>query len=368
MRKYRGIRHSVWTACVALAINGLLAATAAQAQAPGESGPVLNPDVALEYTVKKGDTLWDIAAYYLRDAWLWPELWNANPQVANPHLIYPGEVLYLVFVDGKPRLQREPPAAQPVVSDRFERLSPQARSTPLAAAIPTIPLDAIRGFLNGPRVIERRAYDDAPYVVGFEDERLLGGESLDTYVREATEDDGYRYNVVRLGQTYRDPDNNRVLGYEAIPIGRLEIQRFDEVSSARMTENYRETRRADRLLPLSYDRFNPNFYPHAPEKEVEGRIISVFDGVSEIGQYQIVTLNLGSEDGIEAGHVLQVLQAGPVVSDPTKTFFSRVRLPDQDAGILMVFKSYEQISYGLIMNANRAIHLQDKVTNPDPRG
>ena len=357
MGKDRGIRHSGLVASWVIALTGLLGTAGAWAQ----DAPALNPDVALEYTVKKGDTLWDISSYYLQDPWLWPELWNANPQVANPHLIYPGEKLYLVYVDGRPRLQREPP--QPAVNERFVRLTPEIRSSTLEPAIPTIPLDAIRGFLNGPRVIDRADYNRAPYVVGFEDQRLLGGESVETFVREAVEEEGYRYNVVRIGQTYRDPDNNALLGYEAVPVGRLEVQSFGEVATARMTESYRETRRADRLLPLSYDRFNPNFYPHAPEQAVSGRIIAVFDGVSEIGQYQIVTLNLGSEDGLEAGHVLDVRQAGELVRDPTK-LFGRVRLPDQNAGLLMVFKTYENISYGLIMSATRAIHVQDRVTNP----
>lgn len=356
--KYKGLAQYRLT-LVLLAVCALLAPAAV---VHAQEGPELNPDVPLEYVVKRGDTLWDIAEYFLRDPWLWPELWNANPQVENPHLIFPGEVLYLVWVDGRPRLQREPPEPRNLV-----RVRPQIRSTPLEAAIPTIPLDEILAFLKGPRVIDSDTYEDAPHIVAFGDNRLLGSDEADAYVRHADEANGYQYAVVRKGQVYRDPDTGKLLGYEAIPVATADIQRFEKVSHARLSESNLEVRELDRLMPQAYSDFRTDFYPHAPTENIEGRIIAVYDGVSQIGQYQIVTLNRGSKHGIEAGHVLRVMQAGEKIRDPKSSRLApKIQLPDVDAGHLMVFLTYEDLSYGLIMRATRPIHILDKVVNPVP--
>ena len=358
MGKYKGLAQ-YRLKMVLLAVFALLAPAAA---VHAQDAPELNPDVPLEYVVKRGDTLWDIAEFFLRDPWLWPELWNANPQVENPHLIFPGEVLYLVWVDGRPRLQREPPEPRNLV-----RMRPQIRTTPLEAAIPTIPLDDILAFLKGPRVIDADTYEDAPHIVAFGDNRLLGSDHADAYVRHADEANGYQYSVVRKGQTYRDPDSGKLLGYEAIPVATADVLRFEKISHARLSDSNLEVRELDRLMPLAYADFRTDFYPHAPGDDVNGRIIAVYDGVSQIGQYQIVTLNRGSKHGIEAGHVLRVMQAGEKVSDPKRSRLApKVQLPDVDAGHLMVFLTYEELSYGLIMRATRAIHVLDKVVNPVP--
>ncbi len=356
MRNYKALINLKIGRRAAAVLAGLLFAGHVAAQDP----PVINPDVALEYTVKKGDTLWDISEYFLRDPWLWPELWSANPQVANPHLIYPGEILYLVWIDGRPRLTRKPPARNEVV-----RLSPRARTLSLGAPIPTIPLDAIRAFLNGPRVVEEEVLETAPYIVAFGDERLLGSSEADSYIKGSREDDGYRYSVVRKGQRYTDPETGRTLGYEAIPVAQADVQQFGDISHAVLSQSLREVRIEDSLLPASSLNFDPNFYPHAPEKPIQGQIIAVFDGVSQIGQYQIVTLNRGQTHGLENGHVLRVKQRGITVRDPKKFFRSSLRLPEVDAGYLMVFMTYKDISYGLVMRASRPIHILDKVTHPD---
>ncbi len=347
---------------MAWAFSVLLAGSLVQGVALAQDGPVLKPDVPLEYTVKKGDTLWAIAEYFLRDPWLWPELWNANPQVANPHLIYPGEKLYLVWVDGRPRLQREPPESQRVV-----RLQPQIRRTPLSAAIPSIPLDEIRAFLKGPRVVEKEAYERAPHIVAFGDQRLLGSSEADAYVRGADAERGFRYSVMRRGQTYINPDDGALLGYEAIPVAQADVQAFGDVAHARLHNSLREVRTMDRLMPLSYSEFHADFFPKAPQSPVAGRIIAVYDGVEQIGQYQIVTLNRGSNHGLEPGHILQVFQAGRKMKDPKSgPFARRIRLPEINAGQLMVFKTFETLSYGLILRATRPIHVLDKVSNPVP--
>ncbi len=310
----------------------------------------------LRYVVKRGDTLWDIADYFLADPWYWPELWYANPDIANPHLIYPGDILELVWVDGRPQLRRAEPR-------RGERLSPEIREQPIDAAIPTIPLDAIRQFLNGPRLVTEEELDEAPYVIHFLDEHLIGGTGDELYVRKADPTDGDDYALIRPGQRYIDPDNGELLGYEAIPVGRVTMSAFADVSTGEIQRSYRESLIGDRLLPVTNETLlASDFYPHAPEKPVDGGLIAVFDGVSEIGQYQIVVLNRGEVDGIERGHVLDILQTGRQTRDPLTG--ERLTLPDLKAGTLMVFEVEQELSFALIMRATRAVHVHDSVRNP----
>lgn len=338
---------------VATPLADLQAATAA-------AGTVaLREDAPLRYVVKRGDTLWDIAGHFLRDPWQWPELWYGNSQVRNPHRIYPGDVLTLVSIDGRTRLVSDGP---------LERLSPQVREEALDTALPAIPIEAIRNFLRGPRLVTLEEAERAPYVVAFVDERLAVGANSDIYVRNLAAPAADRYAVVRVGEPYRDPDTRKLIGYEAIPAGEAELRAPDlppgNPAVMRVTQSSREVLIADRLLPIEAESFEAHFYPHAPQSAVNGRIISVFDGLSQISQYQIVALNRGTEHGIDPGTVLDILQAGRVVADPyTK---EAVPLPDQYAGVLMVFKVTPRLSYALVMNATRPLHVLDKVVRPSP--
>ena len=320
--------------------------------------PVIKDTAPLRYIVKKGDTLWDIASYFLRDPWLWPEVWYVNPQVKNPHLIYPGDELLLVYADGRPQITR--------VGGGLERLSPRVRATPLEAAIPAIPIDAIRNFLKGPRLVDRDALRSAPYIVDFVGEHLLGGRGNSAFVKGMDPKGLTAYQTVREGDEYVDPDDGSVIGIEAIPVGQSEVSEFGNPSIVRMLTSVREVRIGDRMLPIEAEVFDANFYPHAPDTEINGRIISVYDGVSQIGQYAIVAMNRGAADGLEPGHVLSIFQAGKRVDDPYGSAFERVQLPDLNAGTLLVFKTYDNLSYGLVMEAYRAVHTLDKVTNPTP--
>lgn len=320
--------------------------------------PVIKETAPLRYVVKKGDTLWDIASYFLRDPWLWPEVWYVNPQVKNPHLIYPGDELLLVYADGRPQITR--------VGAGLERLSPRVRATPLEAAIPAIPIDAIRDFLNGPRLVDADALRSAPYIVDFVGEHLIGGRGNPVFVKGMDPSGLTSYQTVRKGDVYRDPDDGSVIGIEAVPVGQSEVSEFGSPSIVNMLTSVREVRIGDRLLPVEAAVFDANFYPHAPDFPVNGSIISVYDGVSQIGQYAIVALNRGAADGLEPGHVLSIFQAGKRVKDPYGGVFETVQLPDLNAGTLLVFKTYDQLSYGLVMEATRAVHTLDKVRNPTP--
>lgn len=303
----------------------------------------------LRYVVKKGDTLWDIASYFLDDPWDWPDLWYVNSDIHNPHLIYPGEVLHLVHVNGKPRL-------------KVTRLQPQVRKQSLSGAIPTIPLDAIKQFLNGPRVVSKDTLDNAPYIVEFLDKHLLGASGTTAYVRHAHPQDGNAYSVVHPGPPYRDPQTNEILGYKAVPVGRITIGDFDTLSTGVLEKSTHGARTGDRLLPREDKSLAFDFHPHPPDHKVNAQIIAVFGGALDIGQYQIVTLDRGARNTMKRGDVLDVYQRGALTQDPVTG--KTLRLPTVKAGTLMVFKVEDRISYGLIMASTRAIHILDSARNP----
>jgi len=317
---------------------------------------VLNPNHPQKHVVVRGDTLWDISGMFLKFPWHWPDIWQVNPQIENPHLIYPGDVLTLVYRDGKPVLEltRGPTAY---------KMSPKMRELALDKAIPTIPLDALRPFLSRPNVVGAEVLDLAPYVVAGSEERLISGTGDKVYVRQVNEADGQHYSVFRGGEAYSDPITQEILGYEAIYTADAWLSVIADISTAELRQTTREVLIGDRLLPVVDDDYAANFYPHVPDDSFEGQIISVFDGVSQVGQYQVVVLNRGERERLEVGHTLSVYQAGDVVRDIVSIAPKDVvTLPDEYAGVALVFKTFEKVSYAIVMKANRAIHVGDRVS------
>jgi hypothetical protein len=329
-------------------------------------GPALNPRHPDTYVVQRGDTLWDIASMFLRDPWYWPEIWQINPQVENPHLIFPGDILSLAYLgDGRPvvNVERGPLVTQ--ASPGVERLSPRVRSTPLDEAIQTIPYETIAAFLSRPRFIEKREIDDLPYIVAHR-EGLIGSAGRDVYVRGFEDEPpvGSVFNVVELGGAFIDPDNNDVLGYQGIYVGQGRLDRVGDPGTLRMLETEREAV-VGNYLTAEEDVHPLNFMPRSPDTQVEGQIISVMSGVSLIGQYQVVVINRGSAAGLEPGHVLRVYQTGRTVRDTQRGLVGqKVRLPDEPAGTMMVFRTAERLSYALIMEVTTPLALLDTVRNP----
>jgi hypothetical protein len=323
------------------------------------SPPALNPRHPERYVVQRGDTLWDIAATFLRDPWYWPEIWQINPQVENPHLIFPGDILSLVYLDdGRPVLQVERGGG-------IERLSPRVRAYPLEEAISTIPYETLRAFLTRPAILNEDELEELPYIVAQRD-GLMGSAGRDVYVRNTEAGVGETFNVVHLGKPLVDPDDDAVLGYEGIYIGSGGISRTGDPATLHLEESAREALVGDYLLqetePPPF-----TFFPRAPDEEIDGRIISVVDGVSLIGQYQVITINRGERHGMEAGHVLRIYQTGEVITDPVrgrKLFTEKVRLPDEPAGTMMVFRTFDRMSYALVMEATNDIAVLDTVRNP----
>ena len=307
-----------------------------------------------EYVVQVGDTLWDISATFLKDPWYWPEIWYVNPDIENPHLIYPGDVLGLVYIDGAPRITN--------VRASSYRMSPQARITPLTEAVTSVPYDAVAAFLKSGVVLEKDQIDALPYLVASRGDHLLSAAGDRVYARGAADDVlGARFSVVNVGDPLIDPDDNRVIGYQGLLVGEGTLRRTGDPATIDLTDTNHEVKQGDRLIPEAID-IPLNFFPQAPSSLIEGRILSVVDGVTQIGQYQVVVVNRGAVDGLAVGDVLSVFQAGPTVRDRIEG--GSVKLPDEEAGILMVFKVYDQISYGLVMEATRVIHVLDAVRNP----
>lgn len=350
------------------------------------------------YVVVKGDTLWDISAKFLESPWNWPKIWNVNPEVKtskdgkrvfdNPHLIYPGDVL--VFRNGK--LVREtvaevPPeetsatysGEQPDVTvtreeygqrrkldtgyaGRTVRLRPKVRKESLEEAIPTIPPEAIAPFLNTPLVVGRSELKEAGYITVGVDERLIIATGSEFYARGLSDPNATDYKIFRQGSALKNPETGRVLAYEAIYLGEAKVVRPGDPAKMEIVSVKKEILPKDRLLVATAKQALPYYQPRPPKKNVRGFILASDDAVSEIGPNTVVAISLGREDGVEEGNVLRIMRHIGKQRDPVTK--SNYRVPDEQSGLLLVFRSHEEVSYGLVMQAQRSIHLFDTVVTP----
>ncbi|WP_286292280.1 LysM peptidoglycan-binding domain-containing protein [Methylomarinovum tepidoasis] len=350
------VMHRLRRFCLVLVLGCCIAAIQA-AEVP------LAADHPQRYTVVKGDTLWDIAARFLKNPWDWPKIWKANPRIKNPHWIYPGDVLVLQFDNGRPylTLQRENPPPG------VEKLAPTIRERPVTQAIPTIPYEAVRQFLTTPKVVSRQELETAPYIISLADNRLIGGSGDTLYVRRfpenATEDS---YTVFRPDDAIRDPETKEVLGYNALYVADSHLRQRGDPAVLEVDRSVREILVGDRLLPVGTEQLALDYYPQPAPKSVRGHIVKVLDGVSQIGQYALVVIDRGTRDGLQKGHVLKVWRHGVRVLDNLDRRSPEwVTLPDEEEGWVMIFRPFERVSYGIVMKAMRAIHIGDLVTAPD---
>lgn len=317
----------------------------------------LRDGVPETYIVKKGDTLWGISGMYLHKPWYWPQLWEANPQIDNPHLIYPGDELYLVWVDGQPKLRLR--------RGRDVKLTPNMRVSSLDLAIPVIPLDEIGPWLEWSRIVAEGELTDAPYVLAGDQRHLLSVPGDSIYARGNFPEGERAFGIFRSGQAYHDPISNELLGYQAQDIGNAKVLSgsSEEVVELEITRITEEVRVKDRLLPMQERILDATFHPRPPSEEIsDAFMISVPGGVTQIGTNDIVVLNKGSRDGLEAGTVLAVYQAGELVLDQVQN--DNVQLPDVRAGLAMVFEAYEKASYAIILKSDKPLKVGDKVKNP----
>jgi hypothetical protein len=343
----------------------------------------INPAHPEQYTVAKGDTLWEISGKFLNHPWQWPELWSNNSQIKNPNLIYPGDTIYFAIVNGRPQLSlsRSEQYAQTTADSpcilseenveygRTEfkisptgKLLPCIRETSIKQAIELIPSDSIAQFLTSPKVVTENELSQAPYVLDIAGEHLIAGAGEHLYVRSIPQPYSQLYTVYRSGNVFTSPETGEILGYEAKYIADATLQQIDDPATLSITKSNSEIRRGDRVMPKAENEVILNYFPRPPEKSITGSIISVLGGVSQIGLYNVVVIDKGTKDGLLAGHELVIYRLGNTVKDPFNLIKNDiVKLPDEVAGKLMVFRPFERVSYALVMEANQALHILDKV-------
>ena len=354
------------------------------------------------HVVVKGDTLWGISARFLKDPWQWPKVWRMNRvEIKNPHLIYPGDVVVLDNSTGSPRLR---------LLHETVTLQPGIRVEPLTKeAIFTIAPNVITPFLSQPLLIENGQLNSSPRIISGQDNRVILSPGTRVYVNNISEGDGLHWNIYRPGEVLRDPETAEALGTEAIYLGDMDIARYGAPATGDIVRAKEEIFTKDRLI-VSPDEFKSSFVPHAPESQINGRIVRIYGGVAEGGPNMVVSINRGKSHGLEEGHVLAISRYGRVIKDPeyktpesvktlpaTKNLkelnfavktapdgskivdfeknkglssstpaltLGQVKLPDERVGLLMIFRTFEKVSYGLIMNSTDAVYAADSVHTP----
>jgi len=365
-----------------LIIIGLVLLLGQGARAALAAEPTLDPNAPDRYVVVPGDTLWGISGRFLKDPWRWPQLFELNKdQIRNPHRIYPGDVVVLDRSAGRARL----------ISSETVTLTPRARVEPRESdAIPSIPAAVIEPFLSQPLVIDQTGLDRAARIVATEENRMIVGSGSKAYARGVDPGASTIWQVFRPGDPLVDPDSKEALGFEAVYLGEARIVRPGEISIMEIVKSNQEMYIGDRMFAAPKPSF-ASYVPRAPEKSIQGRIISAYGGLAEVGTNSVVTLNRGTRDGVEVGNVLAVFRSpesatnirydgepisgfrntplwgrsGLTGTDPSITSPPPERnLPPERHGLLFVFRTFEKVSYALVMQATAPINVLDKVQNP----
>lgn len=324
---------------------------------------LLKPDHPDRYTVRKGDTLWDISDKFLQNPWMWPEIWHVNPQISNPHLIFPGDTISLIYIGDQPRLTVERGPRPMKMSPGDTKLSPSIHVLPLGDAIPAIPLDEIDNFLSRSRILDPGELDQAPHVVAAQGGRLIVGAGDTLYARGEFAGDVPVYGVYREGDVYVDPETEEVLGYQALDIGTAKYRALEnDIATLSVTRTNQEIRIRDRLLPHEERSVESTFFPSPPDADIEGLIMAVEGGVTQVGKMDVVILNRGEREGLDTGDVLAIYKKGKQVRD--RVVGDTVTLPDERAGLLMVFRTFEKMSFGLVLESDQPLAVNDKVRKP----
>lgn len=332
---------------------------------------VYEPEYPETYIVQKGDTLWDISSHFLRDPWHWPEIWFKNPQVENPHLIYPGDILAIIYIGGQRRIQIQQRGEDGKVlasgsGMQIVKLSPRVRSQSIDASIPSIPIESIRHLLSRPLIIDSDVLENSAYIISSIDDHLANSADDTLYVRKLDTSSGNgHYQIFRPNKPLNDPITNELLGYEALYVGETKLLRRGDPATVLVTNSVREILRNDRVIPIDNTNFVRDFFPKPPIIEVRGEIVSLVDAISQIGRYQTISINLGQRDGVETGNLLRIKHVGSVIRDLEEEDPDfRVKLPDEEIGLVMIVRTFEKMSYGLVMEADRPVSIRDYVESP----
>ncbi|QRX84012.1 LysM peptidoglycan-binding domain-containing protein [Glaciimonas sp. PAMC28666] len=345
-------------------VAGISILPAVHAQTPAKARCAFLPDAPDQHVVVRGDTLWGISGHFLQNAWCWPQVWGMNrEQIRNPHWIYPGQIVYFDRAAGRLRLGTPTGGGS---SDTI-KMSPHMRVEGLGReAISAIPAEEIAPFLSQPLIIEEDGLKDAPHIVAVQEGHVNLGRNDLAYVRGDLKD-GTSFQAFRPGKALNDPVTGKVIAYEAVYLGSLKLERAGKVENEahtfRVVESKEEMGVGDRLVAMP---ITPvlNYVPHAPEGDVNARIVSIYGGVANAGQNQIVTINQGSDDHMEVGNVLQLYRFGKTIADPLDAK-KAVKLPDEQYGTLFVFRIFKHISYALIMQVRDTVEVGDIARSPE---
>ncbi|MCB1733907.1 MAG: LysM peptidoglycan-binding domain-containing protein [Gammaproteobacteria bacterium] len=346
----------------------LIVGTSAFADGNANSGRVAladgHPD---SYIVQRGDTLWGIAGRFLKDPWRWQEIWRANPSIENPHLIYPGDRIELVTIDGEPRLQVGE-RGRPVV-----KLSPKVREVSDREAVPAFDVSKLKGFFELPRVMNPQEFNSAAYVLKPVGEHLIVGRGDRVYVRGLESQHGREFGIYRMGQPYKvdvlDMDSgeirNQEIGREIVHVGKGYVERWGDPATMRIESASEQIIQGLRVLPPDPQDSFISYAPKSPDPQLRGKVINFMDGLVQGGPGQIMVLDVGSKAGVERGDVVGVFIGGEVFEDKTEGAVSEIAiLPEERVGLAMIFRVYDQVSYALIMSATQAIHTGDTIATP----
>ena len=336
----------------------------------------LKANAPTSYVVVKGDTLWDISETFLDFPWLWPEIWELNPEIENPHLIYPGDIIAIVWRDGQQYLTnngRGTPVGtnssgtvgvREISPDGTIKLSPQVRQYSVEDSIPAIPRAAIAAFLSKNRIVTEAEMDAAPYIIAGNEGRIVIGQGDTVFIRGNWDANVTAWDIFRKGKAVIDPKTQEFLGFEAMSLGGGNVGNSENgIAEFEISKSYENIRIGDRLLQSEEAVIAANYMPSAPDSAVSGSILRVDGGVNYVGQYDVVMINLGARDGLTEGNVLKITRNGDVVKDPITG--EKVKLPSYEIGVMMVFKTFEKLSYGLVMKATSTISIGDYVTSPN---
>jgi hypothetical protein len=373
-------------------------ATAAVALAAEPTIPLAS-DAPDRYTVVKGDTLWGIAGKFLQEPWRWPEIWHLNKeQIKNPHLIYPGDIVFLDYVNGQPRLR----LGKQVTGAGNIKLSPEVHDEPISKAIPSIPANAIEAFISRPLVVEPDELKDAPRIVGTDESRVVLGNGDEVFALGITENHPKWY-IYRLGAPLKNPlppasetvtdqdvlapvlrylrtptseeegaqpdlgkaggKPGDVLGYEVVYLGTAQLKEPGNVSTLVILSSKEEILKGDLLIPAEDPTLN-SYVPRRVDHDISGQVISVHGGVDVGGKFSIVALNLGKQSGIEPGHVLGIYTKQDTVYQDKEGRNKTIALPEKRNGLVFVFRVFNRVSYGLVMESARPTLTGDSIRNP----
>jgi hypothetical protein len=370
-------------------------ATATQVAQAGVPLSELAPNAPDEYTVKRGDTLWAISGMFLKSPWRWPELWGMNLQdIRNPHRIYPGQHLYLDKTGGRATLRTRQASSDGPPTDTV-RVSPRTRFESLADnSVPTLSPNAIEPFLSEAVLVDDATFSRAPRIVAAQEGRVLlsrgdrayargeyvGGVATGTPLSDA-KGQPLDYRVYRNAVALKDPTTQQILGYEAQYIGKAELMRGESVTqipgkdgkpqpeivpaTIDIVSTKEEMRVGDRLLPEPA-RELVSYVPHAPATPITGQIVSIYgSAVANAAENQVVVINRGAADGLERGHVMAILKDGERLADKTDSARPQIKLPNERNGLMMVFRTFDKLSYALILQITDGVKVGDRFVNPN---